>query len=598
MVPPPGRWLSSQRAAAARRPAPRCRAGREPRRGSGGGPTPSSLTRRRTRGRRRGPARPRRAAPARAGRRWSAPPGRCGRRSARRSRPGPARAPAGPATVTPCWRSGSASSSSMSGRRGGARHGDRRVRVAQVHDQRVQLTQRRTARGRRSSAAPARGSPTWPASACTTIAVTWWPTTSCSSRASVGALLEPGVPAPRSSSASSRERVGPLTRDRIRMAEQPADETSDERREVPVERTNSDTTAPSEPAGPAEPREGRAGRRRPRRTPGRRPRGHKRPLPRSHWPRRTRRRRSPGRRRQRPRGRPAHRQQHPADHGARCCAVSSRTTTGDRARRAGDQPARPRNRFGSRARVRSPAPSPGQSGSAEVPVRRPAGFGTRVPGGLGTRPVPRNAPPDDRGRHDHIVPPPRAAVDAARSARRTVPNCITARPHRRRRRRRLVAVGVGRPAPAGRRVRHLLGRRHARRLGGPAARPGDPAGRRPRHRERPGLHRGALRRPGRPPCRASLAGGGGLPAVVHGPGHHAVAGVPVLAGARARTTSTWSTAGLAAQLVAGWPRPPTPPASSARSRSGCSSRWPSPSPCVGSSCVGRRGSALLDGTAG
>ena len=27
------------------------------------------------------------------------------------------------------------------------------------------------------------GSPTWPASAVTTIAVTWWPTTSCSSRA-------------------------------------------------------------------------------------------------------------------------------------------------------------------------------------------------------------------------------------------------------------------------------------------------------------------------------------------------------------------------------------------------------------------------------
>ena len=50
------------------------------------------------------------------------------------------------------------------------------------------------------------GSATWPASACTTIAVTWWPTTSCSSRATTVRCSSQAA-CPRSSSASPTSSV-------------------------------------------------------------------------------------------------------------------------------------------------------------------------------------------------------------------------------------------------------------------------------------------------------------------------------------------------------------------------------------------------------
>ena len=182
-------------------------------------------------------------------------------------------------------------------------------------------------------------------------------------------------------------------------------------------------------------------------------------------------------------------------------------------------------------------------------VRR--GFGTPVPAGPGpgSRPARRTAPRavlPDRAPDATVVamtdtPRPQAhpllpsAVPVGPF--RTVPNAVTlvrtvarraARRHRR---------SVRPPRPAGRGVRRVLGRRHRRRLVRPPARPGDPGRRRARHRVRPGVHRRAVRRPRRRGA-GRAAGRRRLPAVVHGARHDAVAGVPVLAGASAPTTST------------------------------------------------------------
>ena len=50
----------------------------------------------------------------------------------------------------------------MSSSRGGARDGRGRARVAQVHDERVELAERRAAQARRWSRSASCGSPTWP----------------------------------------------------------------------------------------------------------------------------------------------------------------------------------------------------------------------------------------------------------------------------------------------------------------------------------------------------------------------------------------------------------------------------------------------------
>ena len=134
----------------------------------------------------------------------------------------------------------------------------------------------------------------------------------------------------------------------------------------------------------------------------------------------------------------------------------------------------------------------------EIGTRVPVGSGTGVPTAR-PRTAPRrvlaNRAADDRRGHDELPVVPAAHRSLARPGRvpvgpfATVPNVVTAGPHRgrgadRRHRRR-----AGRPRAARRGVRRLLGRRHRRRLVGPAARSGDPGRRRLRHRVRPGVHR-------------------------------------------------------------------------------------------------------------
>ena len=116
--------------------------------------------------------------------------------------------------------------------------------------------------------------------------------------------------------------------------------------------------------------------------------------------------------------------------------------------------------------------------------------------GDGSRPV---APSERRCRHDH------SSRGSRRRPGRPVPaRCPTRSPSSAPSLAvtvGLVGVAAGRPAPARRGVRRLLGRRHRRRLGRAAAGSGDPGRRGPRHRERPGVHGRAVRRPGRPPAR-------------------------------------------------------------------------------------------------
>ena len=99
-------------------------------------------------------------------------------------------------------------------------------------------------------------------------------------------------------------------------------------------------------------------------------------------------------------------------------------------------------------------------------------------------------------------------------------------------------------------LRHLLGRRHARRVVGPAAGPGNPDRGRVGHRQRPGLHVAVLACALPRPAPGHRRTDGGLPAPVHGAGLRPVPGLPRMAdqeperlsrGRQARCTgSNWS----------------------------------------------------------
>ena len=163
----------------------------------------------------------------------------------------------------------------------------------------------------------------------------------------------------------------------------------------------------------------------------------------------------------------------------------------------------------------SSQPVPGPSG-ASVRRRRPCLDTDRYPGTGPPGPgVPRparigtpggSAGPPRTGPSCHDTTPPQAFASSRPLCGRAVPHGPQRGhpgPHRRRGAARWSPPCRRQPHPAGGGVRHVLGRRHARRLVRASARPGDPRRRGARHRVRPGVHRRAGRRLGRAvPARA------------------------------------------------------------------------------------------------
>ena len=514
--------------------------------------------------RRRGPARPRRAWPARGGRRWSAPPGRCGRPSARSASSRPGSGSSRTVTATPCWRSGSASSSSMSSSRGGADTvsggvGSRRCTTSASSSPSAVRPRSPIVRSARS------GSLTWPASACTTIAVTWWPTTSCSSRARLRALLEPRGLAAQLLGLLARARWS-ASRDRSRSAERRRRRGSPTNGATVRRPRTAPATAPTRasPPDPAEPRavalvlgdrDRRPGRRRPATGTTESPAVHA----------------ATNAGAGREHGRP------PASAGQARRRTTTGTTTAATAYDVG--PARPtrgqhRRRRPRRRRRRTSAAAAGAGRRSQRPERaHPASLATRdgPVAAVGAKSVPgyRSAGTAVRHREDGT------AAGSGESARRRpcAHDALPSTPRRRRTDRSgsarsdraqpgHAASAPSRPSRSGCSasppatcallalayavywVGDILDGWSARRLG---------------QETRLGavldivsdractsvLCVGLLAHlPGR------AAGGRGLPAVVHGAGHDAVAGVPVLADPRPQRLPPGRPPGVAAQLVA------------------------------------------------
>ena len=418
----------------------------------------------------------------------------------------------------------------------------------------------------------ARGSPSWPASAWTTIAVTWWPTTSCSSRATrcAAPARPPGRgadrPPPRGACAgpAAADRAGPQAgRATPRRSCRRVSETSDDEGD----------TAPASPTGPAEPRD----------DPGSSTTETKTSAPTVREPARCR-RHEPQRTPPRPRHRGPPAWSDEAQHGDAATEGRQRRFWSPRCEATGHQR---RGAAPPTGGVREPpdrGDPPGRRCAhstslvcrrRDVAARRDSvpGYRSGRPRGPstagGTRPIGERAgdvthdqPPSSPSRASHVPTAPVGPVT-------TVPNLITLVRTVRRRDDRPAGVAHATASPGGG-LRRLLGRRHPRRLAGPRLGQETRLGAVFDIVERPGLHGPALRRLSphlRPCCRWA-----GLPALVHGGGHDAVAVVPVLAAGRPQRLPPRRPPGLAAQLVAGAKAVNTP------ASSGISLSAPTPRP--------------------